>query len=154
MSAYIKNGVYYALDAVNNEMSGIFYPHAFFVKRDGDNPFAETMTSGVYNCSGWGLEAHVNIDYKSAIGWDKVPKGVEYYILSDSESVYAVTANHARENYELLFSSGQVRNMICNVALDVFYNTGEDAWGDRTASQIEVDMTMAEAAQWDEEEAA
>jgi len=152
MSDYIKNGVYYAIDAANSELG--LMPYGFFVKRDGDNPFAENMIAGAYTCSGWGREAHVKIDYKSAIGWDKIPKGVEYYIIVGSENAYAVTADYARENYEPLFSSSQIRSMICNVAQDVFYNSGEDAWGDSAVNQIEVDMTMAEAAEWDEDEEA
>lgn len=149
MSDYIKDGVYYAIDAANNELDRM--PYAFFVKRDGDNPFAENMIAGAYTCSGWGREAHVNIDYKSAIGWDKIPKGVEYYIIADPENAYAVTADYARENYEPLFSSGQIRGMICDVALEVFHSSA--AWGDSGIEEIDVDMTMEEAARWDEEAA-
>lgn len=151
MSDYIKNGVYYAIDAANNELDRM--PYAFFVKRDGDNPFAEGMIAGAYTCSGWGREAHVNIDYKSAIGWDKIPKGTEYYIIVDSENAYAVTADYARENYEPLFSPGQIQSMVCNVALEVFQVARTDAWGDSEVEEIDVDMTMEEASAWDEEAA-
>ena len=123
MSDYIKDGVYYAIDAANNELDRM--PYAFLVKRDGDNPFAEGMIAGSYTCSGWGREAHVNIDYKSAIGWDKIPKGAEYFIIVNSENAYAVTADYARENYESLFSAGQIRRMICNVAEDIYYNASD-----------------------------
>ena len=66
MSDYIKNGVYYAIDAANNELDRM--PYAFEVRNDGDNPFADDMPSGIYQCCGWGREAHVNIDYRSATG--------------------------------------------------------------------------------------
>ena len=148
MSDYIKDGVYYAIDAANNELDRM--PYAFFVNRDGDNPFAEGMIAGAYTCSGWGREAHVNIDYKSAIGWDKIPKGVEYYIIVNSENAYAVTADYARENYEPLFSAGQIRRMICNVAEDIYYNASDMC---AEVEGIDVDLTMEEASEWDEEAA-
>ena len=151
MSDYIKNGVYYAIDAANNKLERM--PWAFFVKRDGDNPFAENMIAGAYTCSSWGREAHTDVNYKSAIGWDKIPMGAEYYIIADLENAYAVTADYARENYELLFSSGQIRRMICNVAEDVFHSARTDAWGDSEVEEIDVDMTMEEASEWDEEAA-
>ena len=51
MSDYIKNGVYYAIDAANNELDRM--PYAFEVRNDGDNPFADNMPSGIYQCTGW-----------------------------------------------------------------------------------------------------
>ena len=151
MSDYIKNGVYYAIDAANNELDRM--PYAFEVRNDGDNPFADDMPSGIYQCCGWGREAHVNIDYRSATGWSKIPRGLEYYILSGQSGVFATTAAHARENYEFLFAAGGIRRMICNIAVDVFHNAGEDAWGDRAIEEIETEMNMEEASQWDEEAA-
>ena len=151
MSDYIKNGVYYSIDAANSELKRM--PYAFLVKRDGDNPFAENMIAGAYTCSSWGREAHTDVNYKSAIGWDKIPKGVEYYIIGDTKNAYAVTADYARENYEFLFSSGQIRSMICNVAEEVFHSARTDAWGDADVEEIDVDMTMEEASEWDEEHA-
>ena len=151
MSDYIKNGVYYALDAANNELDRM--PYAFDVKVDGDNPFSDDMPAGIYQCTGWGREAHVNTDYRSASGWSKIPRGQEYYILSGPAGVFATNAAHARENYEFLFASGGIRAMICNVAQDVFHHAVEDAWGDREIEEIETDMSMEEASQWDEEAA-
>jgi hypothetical protein len=151
MSDYIKNGVYYAIDAANNELDRM--PYAFEVERDGNNPFADDMPAGTYKCCGWGREAHVNIDYRSAIGWSNIPRGLEYYILSGQSGVFATTAAHARENYEFLFAADGIRRMICNIAEDVFHNAGEDAWGDRSIEEIETDMSMEEASQWDEEAA-
>lgn len=151
MSDYIKNGVYYAIDAANNELERM--PYAFNVKVDGDNPFADNMPAGIYACEGWGREAHVNSNYGSAAGWSKIPRGQEYYILSGPPGVFATTVVHARENYEFLFAAGGIRAMICNVASDVFHHAGEDAWGDREIEEIETDMDMEEASQWDEEAA-
>ena len=151
MSDYIKNGVYYAIDAANNELDRM--PYAFEVRNDGDNPFADDMPSGIYQCRGWGREAHVNSNWGSAIGWSNIPRGQEYYILSGQSGVFAITAAHARENYEFLFAAGGIRRMICNVAEDVFHISGEDAWGDRVIEEIETDMSMEEASQWDEEAA-
>jgi len=148
MSDYIKNGVYYAIDAANNELDRM--PYAFEVRNDGDNPFADDMPSGIYQCTGWGREAHVNTDYRSAEGWSKIPRGLEYYILSGQSGVFATTAAHARENYEFLFAAGGIRRMICSIAQDVFHNAGEDAWGDRAIEEIETEMNMEEASQWDE----
>ena len=151
MSDYIKNGVYYAIDAANNELERM--PYAFNVKVDGDNQFADNMPAGIYACVGWGREAHVNSDYGSASGWSNIPRGQEYYILSGQSGVFATTAVHARENYEFLFAAGGIRAMICNVAQDVFHHAGEGAWGDREIEEIETDMDMEEASQWDEEAA-
>tara|TARA_Y100000114_G_scaffold138457_1_gene141472 strand:+ start:268 stop:723 length:456 start_codon:yes stop_codon:yes gene_type:complete len=148
MSDYIKNGVYYAIDAANNELDRM--PYAFDVRNDGDNPFADDMPAGIYQCTGWGREAHVNTDYSSATGWSKIPRGQEYYILSGQSEVFATTAAHARENYEFLFAAGGIRRMICSIAQDVFHNAGEDAWGDRAIEEIETEMNMEEASQWDE----
>ena len=151
MSDYIKNGVYYALDAANNELDRM--PYAFDVKVDGDNPFSDDMPAGIYQCTGWGREAHVNTDYRSASGWSKIPRGQEYYILSGPAGVFATNAAHARENYEFLFPPSSIRWMICNIAEDIFNAAGEDAWGDRAIEEIETGMGMKEAAQWDEEAA-
>ena len=151
MSDYIKNGVYYAIDAANNELDRM--PYAFEVRNDGDNPFADDMPAGIYQCTGWGREAHVNTDYGSAVGWANIPRGLEYYILSSTAGVFATTAAHARENYEFLFAAGGIRRMICNIAEDVFNISGVDAWGDCEVSEIETNMSMEEASQWDEEAA-
>ena len=148
MSDYIKNGAYYAIDAANNELDRM--PYAFDVRNDGDNPFADDMPAGIYQCTGGGREAHVNTDHSSAAGWSKIPRGQEYYILSGQSEVFATTAAHARENYEFLFAAGGIRRMICSIAQDVFHNAGEDAWGDRAIEEIETEMNMEEASQWDE----
>ena len=46
MSDYIKDGVYYAIDATNKELRRM--PYALEVKHTGDSPFVEDMPAGVF----------------------------------------------------------------------------------------------------------
>ena len=147
MSDYIKDGVYYAVDAVKSELEGRMI-YGFHVKENGGNPFAPDMPSGFYGFVGWGREAHVNIDYGSAIGWKNIPKGVEYFIISGYDGCFAVTAEHARREWMPLYSAWTIKDVATSIASEVY-----DAAKWDEIEEINVDESMEEVAEWDEEAA-
>jgi|TARA_R110000803_G_scaffold64294_3_gene125244 hypothetical protein len=148
MSDYVKHGIYYFVDAVDNEMRRM--PYAFNVRKDGDNPFSPDMPRGLYTCTGWGKEAHVDVEYNAPVGWENIPKGEEYYILSGAAGVFATTTEHARAEFMQLFNEDGIRRVAENIACDVFEAISREDYQD---FEIEFEHTMAQASEQYEEEA-